>query len=218
MDNELDFGYAFEPPCPPEHPCHRRLTVVLRAAPTGRHYDPEKAQWPVVTRHGDLDRLVVYHPWPAGEATRRAACGRVILTDRVGKVAEAFTFGGALSVRADEARVVVVLESPAPILPLMPPQGLAEALADEAETLLARRRAHWDMQGRPQRFEERLARAEPLALYRAVLLAVQQQTAGTHDAIIDPQHRLERFAREAVRALQERGEWPGRVEGMEAVV
>jgi hypothetical protein len=210
VEVSLDFGYAFDPPAPPDHPAHRRLTVVLRPHPTGRHYDPERAEWPIASPPAELDRLTVFHPWPvSGE--QRAALGRVMLTDRTGKVVEAFTFGGALRITASEEHVVAVLESPAPILPLVPPQTVAEALVDEVEILLARRRAHWDSLAEPRAaagFEERLARAEPLPLYLACLAALRSQLAATPTAFHDAEHRLASFVRREIAALEQAGHWP----------
>lgn len=205
--DSLDFGYRFEPPAPPEHPGYRRLTVVLRPSPTERHYDPELADWPIVTRLGELDRLAVFHPWPAG-GEQRAAPGRIILTDRKGKVVEAFTFGGTLRLAVDEARVVAVLESPAPILPLLPPHDVAERLADEVEIFLARRRAHWDALRQPYALDERLARVEPLALFRACLAALRDEYAQAPAAFHDDEHRLLQFVRRELAAQAQAGAWP----------
>jgi hypothetical protein len=209
MSSSLDFGYSFEPPAPAGYPVHRRLTVVLRPRPTERHYDPERAEWPVVSPHGELDRLTVFHPWPVS-SEQRAALGRIILADRKGKAVEAFSFGGTLRITASDEQVVAVLESPAPILPLLPPQTVAEALVDEIEILLARRRAHWDSQPQPHAaaaFEERLARAEPLALYQACLAALRAQLAATPAAFHDAEHHLAGFVRREIAALEQAGHW-----------
>ncbi len=203
----LDFGYAFTPDSPPDHPAHRALTVVLRPAPTERHYDPEKAEWPVVSRDGDLETLTLYHPWPESGAYRVAA-GRVILTDRKGKVVEAFTFGGALHVEAADAQVVARLESPAPVLPLLWPGSAAALLANEVEILLAQRRAAWDSLGRPQPFEQRLAAADPHRLYTACLAHLHAGLRGTHSAFADPEQKLSHLLRTAAREMQDAGHWP----------
>jgi hypothetical protein len=218
--NSLDFGYAFEPPAPASHPGHRRLTVVLRPHPTERHYDPERADWPVVTAYHELDRLALFHPWPvSGE--HRAAPGRIILTDRKAKVVQAFTFGGTLRVDASDERVVAVLESPAPILPLLPPHDIAEFLADEVDILLARRRAYWDQQRQPHAadgFEERLARVEPLPLYQACLATVRDQLAHTPSLFHDTEHRLAAFLRHEIASLDQAGHWPLHVPTLEQLL
>jgi hypothetical protein len=203
----LDFGYAFSPDSPPDRPAHRVLTVVLRPAPTERHYDPERAEWPVVSRDGDLDTLTLYHPWPESGAYR-AAAGRVILTDRKRKVVEAFTFGGALHVEAAAEQVVARLESPAPILPLLTPASAAALLADQVEVLLALRRAAWDSRGQRGSFEERLAGADPHRLYSACLAHLHAELRGGHAPFADPEQKLSHLVRAAAREMQDAGHWP----------
>ena len=215
--DDLDFGYRFDPLAPPEHPGYRRLTVVLRPQPTERHYDPELADWPSVTMLGELDRLRVFHPWPAS-SQQRAAPGRIILTDRKGKVVEAFTFGGALHIDAADARVIVRLESPAPILPLLPPHDVAERLADEVEICLAGPRAHWDEQRQPYALDERLARAEPLTLFRACLAALRDEYAHAPAVFHDTEHRLRDYVRREIAAQQAAGQWPLHVPALEQLL
>jgi hypothetical protein len=202
----LDYGYAFEPDSAPDRPGYHRLTVVLRPAPTLEHYDPESVDVPVVTPHGDLETLTVYHPWTADQ-DHRAGAGRVILSDRHNKHVVAFTFGGALRIDDQPERVVVRLESPAPILALQVYDSVSYRLANAVEGLLARRRAALDMlaasaAGAPHshRFDERLARAAPVPLYQACLRALDDWLAADCTLNAEADHRLEHFvsvAREA---------------------
>jgi hypothetical protein len=211
------FGYHFEPPAPPDHPGHRRLTVVLRPHPTERHYDPELAEWPIVTLLGELDRLAVFHPWPmSGEY--RAAPGRVVLTDRKRKVVEAFTFGGTLQLEASAGLVVARLESPAPILPLLPPHDVAELLADEVEILIARRRAHWDEARQPYALDEHLARVDPLSLFQACLVELQRLFAATPAIFHDTQRRLAHYLRQELAALEQAGHRPHHLPPLEKLL
>jgi hypothetical protein len=169
---DLGWGYDFAPHSPPHYPAHRRLTVVLRPAPTQAHYDPERMDLLIVNPAGDLEPLEVYYPWPRPESFR-AAAGRVILHDRVGKKVEAFTFGGEVQVEGGPERVVARLESPAPVLALITPDSLANQLTAEVEVLLAQRRARWDQRGQPDELDTRLARVAPRELYRACLKALR---------------------------------------------
>jgi hypothetical protein len=213
----LDYGYHFDPPAPSDHPGHRKLTVVLRPKPTERHYDPELADFPIVTLMHELDRLAVFHPWPvSGE--QRAAPGRVILTDRKGKVVEAFTFGGTLTIDASDEQVVAVLTSPAPILPLLPPHDVAELLADEVDILLARRRAYWDEQRRPYALDECLARVEPLALFQSCLAAIHAEYVRAPRVFHDQERRLGTFLQREIAAQAHAGDWPRCVTPLEALL
>ncbi len=213
----LAFGYDFAPACPADHPCHRTLTVVLRPAPTERHYDPERAEWPVVSRDGDLETLTLYHPWPESGAYRVAA-GRVILADRKGKVVEAFSFGGALRVEAVAEHVIARLESPAPILPLLTPGSAAVLLANQVEILLAQRRAAWDSRGKPQLFEGRLAAADPHLLYVACLAHLHAELRGTHAPFADPEQKLSHLVRTAAREIKDAGHWPASASVLEELL
>ena len=217
MENDLDYGYAFEPPAPPEHPGYRRLTVVLRPHPTERHYDPELADFPLVTLVHELSRLAVFHPWPES-GQHQAGPGRIFLTDRKGKTVAAFTFGGSLQIDAADERVVVVHDSPAPILPLLPPHDVAERFADEVEILLARRRAYWDERRQPYTLDERLARAEPLQLFQACLAAVRAEYARTPEVFHDEQRRLASFIRHEIAAQDQAGRWPLHLPPLEQLI
>lgn len=185
MPAALNFGYAFEPECSPDHPAHTRLRLVLRAHPTRAHYDPEHVTLPILTPAGDLETLRVYHPWPADQ-TYRAAAGRLIALDRVGKEVEAFSFGGTVRLTAAPDYVLLQLESPAPILALQFPGSVSDHLALAVEGLLAQRRAAADMAGQPQRFEARLAQAAPAELYQACLHALQARLSAPYAAVGEP--------------------------------
>jgi hypothetical protein len=202
----LDFGYAFEPDGSPDRPAHRRLTVVLRPAPTHAHYDPEHVSLPIFAPHGDLERLTVYHPWNGGPEYR-AGPGRVILVDRVGKKVEAFTFGGQASVNESAAQVVLRIESPVPILALQFPDTVSFRLAAVVEGLLAQRRAAWDVRGHPAGLDERLAGVAPLVLYQACLQAIHQWLAADFTLNAASDHRLEHFVKAEINGLVAAGRW-----------
>ncbi len=191
----LDFGYAFEPDGSPDHPAHTRLRIVLRAHPTLAHYDPEHVTLPIITPNREVEELRLFHPWPADRAYR-AAAGRIILEDRLGKKVEAFSFGGALTLDAEPDYVVVQLESPAPILALQFPGSVSGHLADAVEGLLAQRRAAHDMAGQPHQFETRLARFAPEDLYQACLHALQARLSAHYWAVAE--HALAPFVHHAL--------------------
>jgi hypothetical protein len=197
VNNHLNFGYAFEPECSPDHPAHTRLSIVLRAHPTHAHYDPEHLTLPVITAAGDVEALNVYHPWPADRAYR-AAAGRLIATDRVGKKVEAFSFGGDVTIDAEPDYVVVRLDSPAPILALQFPDSVSDHLANAVEGLLAQRRAAHDMAGQPHQLDARLAQAPPAVLYQACLHSLQARLRAGYTAV--GEHALAAFIHTALQA------------------
>ena len=172
-----DFGYRFEPACAADLPCHRKLTVVLRASPSDQHFDPEKLNCYVVNRQGEIEDLVVFHPWTFLNEYRVIA-GHVMLLGRHNTKAEAFTFGGTLHLDDSADQLTAVLESPAPLLALLPENPFLSRLAAQCESLLARREAAWDSQGKPDEYDARLARVEPQALYQASLQALAHALAG----------------------------------------
>ncbi len=187
-----DFGYRFEPDCAADQPGHRKLTVVMRSAATDEHFDPDKIECRVADSRGELDSLVIFHPWSLlGEY--RVATGRVAVLSRHGQKVEALMFGGTLRLESSADRTTAVFQSTAPILALLPEHPFLSRVAAEAEGMLARRQAAWDSQGQPGQFEARLARAEPLALYQACLHSMRQALA--HGGVFGgtPDKALERL-------------------------
>ena len=167
-------GYVFSPPAQADWPGHRQLQIILRAAPTEAHYDPESVSFLTASGSGGADLLTVHHPWPRAES-HRICPGRVVLRDRHGKTVQAFTFGGELRIEPEDALTQCTLRSRVPILALLREDSVSTALAMEVEALLATRRAVWDMRQLPAAFEERLATADPVDVYLTCLQAVSKQ-------------------------------------------
>jgi hypothetical protein len=99
--------------------------------------------------------------------------GRIVIEDRKNKTAEAFSFGGDVEIQTIQGLTRVVFKSPAPILSLGREQSNAYLLAQEAEVLLAERRAAWgnDEDG----YEKRLAETDPLGLYHSILEMLRER-------------------------------------------
>jgi hypothetical protein len=112
---ETELGYRFDPP---EQTTPYRLSVWLRAAPTGRHYDPESVQCLVTTSPDSVEPLSIEHPWSLANAYQVSA-GRIVLSDRKAKPVEAFTFGGQLQIDSTATVTQCTFDSTAPILPLL---------------------------------------------------------------------------------------------------
>lgn len=161
-----DLGYTFYPPRYSRAPGHPRLDVVIREMPTELHFDPERVELPVVARDGSLEILTVVHPW-TGVKTQRASAGRILIMDRLGKAARAFSFGGDIDIHSIDQQTICVIQSVAPILSLTIERSIEVILADEVEILLAQRRAAWANQ--EDQYEQKLAAVDPVTLYHACL-------------------------------------------------
>ena len=172
-----DLGYHFYPPDHPHDPGHPRLDIVLQSSPSLQHFDPDRVEIPVVTPGKNSERLTIYHPWP-GLRSFQVYPGRIILRDRLNKVIEAFSFGGALEITTGEPRTVIRVQSEAPILNLAPQASIAILLAEEVEILLAERRAVWSRD--LNAFEARLASIAPFVLYTACLNTLRRRFQQLH--------------------------------------
>jgi hypothetical protein len=166
-------GYFFHPRRHPESPGHPQLDVVLRPEPTRRHFDPEWIALKVAVQRARVGHLTVHHPWRRLSHRFRTCAGRVVWGDRKGETIAAFTFGGELRIQSKETYTLCTLASPAPILSVSRRFSIPAMLALEVEVLLAERRAAWvhDLES----YDKRLAAAEPSAIYRACLRALEEK-------------------------------------------
>lgn len=186
-----NLGYVFYPARRPHAVGHPRLDIFLRTIPTRLHFDPERVEIPALLPAGNVEMLLLYHPWP-GTQSYRVYPGRLIVRDRVNKEVEAFTFGGQLEIKTGEDFTVCTVTSEAPILDLGLGQSVAEMLAEEVEILFAEQRAAW---GRNlDALEQRLAEIDPLTLYLACTHSLRERfrhyPAGEDELIRHFQHLL----------------------------
>jgi len=205
--HESDLGYIFYPYEPADHPGHPRMDIIIREEPTNRHFDPQKVQYKVVSRRGEIDHISIHHPW-VFEKRYRVCAGRIILYDRKGKQVEAFSFGGDLQILSDVNHTVCGLVSPAPIFALYTTHDLPIWITCEVEILLAEQNAHWDP-AHPHAFEEHLAPLDPFILYASCLQALQEKTSDrsyVEEGKLD--HQGEHFLDAEIRRLKETGDWP----------
>ena len=213
-----DYGFRFEPPCSPDQPSHRRLTVVIHAVPTERHYDPESMQLNAVAAAGGIERLKIHHPWTFADSYR-ARGGPVILTDRKNEKVEAITFGGNLQIQSEEGFTTCVLQSPVPILAQLVEGSISTLLAKEVRILLAERRAAWDMRHRtPAGFQERLAAATANELYIACLAALDGKVQKESQVDYAPWAQLGEFLRAEIQAMTAAREWPFYVRPLDEIL
>ena len=190
-------GYHFHPPLDAHAIGHPQLDVVIRPAPSGEHFDPESFVCPVATDSG-LFELHVLHPWTQ-DPSYHVGAGEIVVEDARHKQVKAFTFGGALQIEADARRTLCQLASPAPLL--MHAQqisSLDESLIEEVQVLFAERRAAQDNDV----FDRRLAAADPLQLYQACLVALNEKFAH-FPATDDARRRFKQFLLNATQSLAE---------------
>ena len=189
-------GYCFHQPAGEHDVGHPQLDVVIRPAPTGEHFDPESFTCLTSTASGSA-RLRVAHPWPQ-ETTYRVCAGEIDIENARHTHVRAFTFGGTLHLDSDAKRTICRLVSPAPLLKHA--RGLSSSgddLIEEVQILFAERRAAQD----DDAFDRRLATAEPLQLYRACLVALNEKFARLL-ATGDAQRRFKQYLHSATQSLE----------------
>jgi len=198
-------GYMFHPG--PSLLGYEQVDVLLAAKPTHEHFDPEKAHI-LVGSGRNVQSLDLYHPWRQAREYPVVA-GRIVLTDRVQKQVAIFTFGGQLTVTDQADHTHCVFNSTAPFLDLVTVHSVPTLLANEAEILLAQRRAARNL--RIGEFDQLLLQIEPLALYTCCLAHIQakfRQYPNYYDPLV--QHFKHQLNLEIER-LQLAGVWPAKV-------
>jgi hypothetical protein len=210
---EPDLGYIFHPNG--SHFGDTPLEVILRAHPTGHHFDPEKIHVEVGVGRG-VQMLDIHHPWRQGDEYTLCP-GRIFITDRYHKCLEVFTFGGQLTIRTHDELTHCEFDSPAPILELTGTHTVPTLLANEVEILLAQRRAARNLHAAGE-FDGLLVALEPLTFYASCLQAIQQRFAHYRhggDPVI--QHFKHLLHLEITR-LHHAGLWPAEVAALEKLI
>jgi hypothetical protein len=188
-------GYCFHPPVAEHDLGHPQLDVVIRPTPTGEHFDPESVTCLVATANGSA-KLHVTHPGTQ-ETAYRICAGEIDIEDGRHEHVRAFTFGGELRIDSDARRTVCQIISPSPLLEhARQTLSLEEHFIEEVVILFAERRAAQD----DDVFDRRLAAADPLLLYRACLIALDEKFA--HFPATDGIHRrFKQFLHDAMQSL-----------------
>lgn len=169
MTQEL--GYYFHPSPLAHLLWHVQLDVHIYHVPTERHFDPERVEFPVVGLDGRIEHVTITHGW-SGTKQYQVCVGRILMHDRSHKVAEAYSFGGDLTISNQADFTVCTLTSAAPILDLVGPDSMAARLVSEFEGHLAKCRACWG--NHPTAGEKKLVETDPLTLFSAGLNSLQQ--------------------------------------------
>lgn len=187
-----DLGFIFSDRLPTEFEAFQSLLVHIRSNPSHKHFDPEEVECLVFAAQGEpaaqeVERITVYHPW-SGKPSYRVHLGRIHLHDRTGKTEEAFSFGGDLTVQEDPDGTVFRLNSNAPIVHLKGPDRRLDLLVAEVEAALAEYRAATAHDR--ENIEKKLQALDPLHLYGASLLTLEQRLEAFSHKELRDYHQL----------------------------
>ncbi len=208
-----DIGFFFYPSTEGYPLGYPQLEIHLYDDPTQRHYDPERADFVVAGLEGGRERLTISHGWH-GPKSYRACLGRIMLHDRKGKVVEAFSFGGQLTIANQEGVTICTLVSDAPILDLVTPQNITTRLVSEFEALLARLQASWKQH--PAAFFRKLAYLGPQTLFIAGLVSMAQAYEEIPRSARNGNIREEdHVVHEAIDVLKKQDLWPAEPASLE---
>ncbi len=212
---EREYGFHFHSQARSHSPGHPHVDVVLRSVPTGKHFDPKILTITAATGHGDTESLRVRHPWKEQEQIRICA-GRVIMEDRKGKRAKAFTFGGDLQIKPEALLTTCLLTSPAPILELIGTASIPTLLAQQTEIIFAERRADWEPD--QSTFERRLSAADPHTLYCVCLQTLKEKFMCYPSGGDESLQQFVQFLFGEIKTLQELDMWPGSLPAIDKIL
>lgn len=118
-----------------------RLDILMRATPSGRHYDPEQISIPTPE---DTRRLLGRSSLLHLPTTPVLMPGAIQLNDRLNKRAAFTTFGGIMQITPFGENVEIsVISTGAPILDIRDPKSTDTLIAAEFEALVAKDRAKY---------------------------------------------------------------------------
>ena len=200
-----NLGYQLLPQTHLHSPGGSGLVVAIRKEPTGKHFDPKTMHLPLRDMH-DMAKQRSLSLLSPGPDSDHVCPGRVILSDRLDKRVEFFTFGGTLEVIPAPDAEVYALHSPAPVLELVvEEETVADQLAAETESLLGRLEVRWghDEDG----FKRRLAEIEPLQCYMSTLHSLIELYENSH-ALEETYHELCGVLHREKEWLVGQGFWP----------
>lgn len=202
-----DWGFLVAPDLP-DRPGPAYLLVALRAAPTLRHYDPEKVEyWASAEGRGVRRTLSRDSRMPLDA---EFSWGLIRVVDRLGVSNEYVTFGGHLAAAVVDGATYAVFASEAPLLRRGGHSQAWDEGADRLAAFFGRLLLAVDIE---PGFEARAAAATPLTRYAAFI----DDVAGRYRRSAELRERDPRFwtlVRAEVTRLERDHErdWRGRVE------
>ncbi len=202
-------GYQFYPSQYSPALGHPKVDIYLMSEPAGRFFDTFQAAF-LVPDQGDVKELLIEHPWNEwmGNPHVQILPGRFQLREKDGDLHYGFSLGGEIEIKNIEAATVCTVTSSAPIFNLSDdPDALGDVIANEVEGLLARREAAWgeNVSG----YARRLANAEPLSLFIAILHTLVQDFQNLPAAVRS--HGYQKILHQlnlAAKILEGAGKWP----------
>ncbi len=160
-----DIGYLFHYPRL-DHPTDiYRLDIHITSEPTNKHFDVLRVRFPIKKNAEEIEQMKVAHPWNH-ESELGVCAGTVIMEDRKSKKAEAFTFGGQLTIKNQEKQTNCILVSSAPILEISQTVPMQQQFIKEVQILLAETQAKFPDY---HRFAKFLIKVDPMDLYLACM-------------------------------------------------
>lgn len=202
-DNQSILFYPASTPYALGHP---RLDVILFAQPTGADDDVASVDFVVASGQGEVEHLLVEHPWPA-PGHYRVGADYVIMQTRHQESVEVFTWGGELEISGDETRTLCSLTSSAPIIDLDDIDSLEDHIATSFDALVAGWRAQW--QREDITFAAALAMIEPAILSAVALTEMEKRIHLVPVNARDDRHwHFSQAIHQAIRQAQADGAWP----------
>ena len=220
--NPSGWGYLLQDPPYPQAPGGRVLTLWFRAEPTGEHFDPEKAAFPVIERwsHGPtgdrfaLSEVKIGHPWE-GKPSFRVAPGRVRVWDVRAHEVGWLTFGGTLTLERQGEVTVARLTSSAPIIEVAPEDEVILLFIEETEELLAQRRAA-HLGDKLEELAARMYGLDPWLLYCVTLGTLAAKFAAL--SALPLEKRVLAYLRQQLHLLQAQERCPRTLPSLEEVL
>jgi len=210
-----DWGYQLLAKPHPDSLGYGRLLVAILKQPTGRHFDPHSLHLRLRDEYG-LVKLRTLSWLAPLEGSGHACPGLITLHDRSNKQVNFFSFGGTLEETLKEGEMVYELRSPAPILELAGrDETVQDQLASETEELLGEIEVKWgaDEKG----FSRRLAAADPLQFYLAVLQSLLRRYEQAH-SLERAYHKLHEALSRERDWFSEKGQWPAKPPTLEELL
>ena len=218
--SKYKLGYVFWPIQYPHALGHPRLDITLTSVPSNLHFDPKEVHLYITpsldkTQPKSIEHLKISHPW-THRTSYRVAPGMLFIEDRKGKKVEAYSFGGNLQIKSDDATTKCIIESEAPILEIMETNPVVMMLVEEVEIIFAKRRVIWahDREG----FEARLADIHPELLYASCLEVLRSKFGESHKSDVMGIREFYRAIDSERRSRMQEGLWPDEVPSISEIL
>lgn len=217
---KYELGYVFWPIQYPHSLGHPRLDITLSNVPSNLHFDPKEVHLYITpsldkTQPKSIEHLKISHPW-THRTSYRVAPGMLFIEDRKGKKVEAYSFGGNLQIKSDDATTKCIIESEAPILEIIETNPVVMMLVEEVEIIFAKRRVIWahDREG----FEARLADIHPELLYASCLVELRAKFNSSHISDGTGFYEFIKSIDREMRSRVQEGLWPDKVPSISEIL